>query len=190
MDNGGKLYGFIRNIPDFPQKGIIFRDITPLLADGTAFRAAVRSLAELCPDSTEIVAGVESRGFIFAAAVAHCLGVGLVPIRKPGKLPYRTEKEEYALEYGRDSLEIHRDALKREKRVVLIDDLLATGGTAAAAGRLLEKVGGEVLKIIFLVELSDLNGRAQLKKHDVASIIRLGNDQKTCFESFRRQQKS
>ena len=166
-----KLKRLIRNIPDFPKKGILFRDITPLLAEGEAFRSAVRILAGACPDDTEMVAGIESRGFIFAAAVANTLGVGFVPIRKPGKLPFKTERETYGLEYGTDTLEVHRDALSRKKKVVLIDDLLATGGTAAAASRLLEKVGGRVTKVIFLIELAGLKGREKISGYDTFSLL-------------------
>ncbi|MFA5393001.1 MAG: adenine phosphoribosyltransferase [Candidatus Ratteibacteria bacterium] len=148
----------IRIIPDFPRKGIIFRDITPLLGDGDAFRSVIIRLANACPAETEMVAGIEARGFIFAAAVANRLGVGFVPIRKPGKLPHRTETVTYDLEYGTDTLEIHRDSLSKKKNVVLVDDLLATGGTAEAATRLLEKVGGRILKAVFLIELVNLRG--------------------------------
>ena len=132
-----KWKGLIRNIPDFPKKGIVFRDITPLLGDGNAFLSVINYLAKTCPAETEMVAGIEARGFIFAAAVASRLGIGFVPIRKTGKLPHRTEAVTYALEYGTDTLEIHRDSLSKKKKVVLIDDLLATGGTAASAFRLL-----------------------------------------------------
>ena len=162
----------IRNIPDFPQKGIIFRDITPLLRNGKAFQSVVNRLAKACPAETEMVAGIEARGFIFAAAVANRLGVGFVPIRKTGKLPHRTEKVTYDLEYGTDTLEVHQDSLLRKKNVVLIDDLLATGGTAAAAFRLLEKIGGRVLKAVFLIELVNLKGREKIPACDVSTLIR------------------
>lgn len=162
----------IRNIPDFPKKGILFRDITPLLGDGDAFRSVIKRLAETCPVETEMVAGIEARGFIFAAAVASRLGVGFVPIRKPGKLPYRTKKVTYKLEYGTDTLEVHKDALNGKKNIVLVDDLLATGGTAAAAFRLLEKIGGRILKAVFLVELADLKGRKKFSGCDVSTLIR------------------
>ena len=162
----------VRNIPDFPQKGIIFRDITPLLGDGDAFRSVVSHLAKACPTETEIVAGIEARGFIFAATVANQLGVGFVPIRKTGKLPHQVEKVTYDLEYGTDTLEIHQDSLFKKKNVVLIDDLLATGGTAAAACRLLEKVGGHILKVVFLIELINLKGKAKISDYDVSTLIR------------------
>jgi len=166
------LEKLIRSIPDFPQKGILFRDITPLLGNGAAFRFAVSRLAATCPAETEMVAGIESRGFIFAAAVAARLGTGFIPIRKAGKLPFRTEKVTYDLEYGIDTLEVHQDAMDRKKNVVLIDDLLATGGTAAAACRLLEKVGGKVIKAVFLIELNDLQGRDQITGYDISTLIR------------------
>ncbi len=169
--NQEKLKGLIRNIPDFPKKGILFRDITPLLADGEAFRFAVDALAAACPSETEIVAGIESRGFIFAAAVACMLKTGFVPIRKSGKLPYFTEKETYSLEYGTDSLEVHRDPLSHKRRVVLVDDLLATGGTAAAACRLLTKIGGQVIKTVFLIELAELKGREKIISYNPFSLL-------------------
>lgn len=166
-----ELSALIRAIPDFPRPGIIFRDITPLLADARALRAAVDHLAGRCPAGLELVAGIESRGFIFGAAVAARLGVGFVPIRKKGKLPAATVAVSYDLEYGRDTVEIHRDALAGGRRVVLIDDLLATGGTAAAAGQLVEKAGGTLLDSLFLIELKALNGRARLAPRHVETIL-------------------
>lgn len=167
-----QLEGLIRGIPDFPKKGILFRDITPLLGNGEAFRSAIDQLTASCPAGTEMVAGIESRGFIFAAAVADRLGAGFIPIRKSGKLPYQTEKITYDLEYGTDTLEVHQDSLRAKKTVVLIDDLLATGGTAAAACRLLKKTGGRVLKVAFLIELTDLKGREKISGYDIFSLIR------------------
>jgi len=165
------IRGLIRSIPDFPKKGILFRDITPVLGDKGAFRSAVESLADVCPPGTEMIAGIESRGFIFAAAVAQALGAGFVPVRKAGKLPYRTESVTYDLEYGTDTLEVHQDAFEKRKKTVLIDDLLATGGTAAGTCRLLEKVGAEILKVEFLIELADLKGRAKLAGRETFSLI-------------------
>ncbi|HNQ34503.1 MAG TPA: adenine phosphoribosyltransferase [bacterium] len=166
-----RIKEFIRSIPDFPKPGILFRDITPLLAEPDVFRDVLKQLADACPLETEVVAGIESRGFIFGAAVAARLGKGFVPIRKPGKLPYLTTSVSYQLEYGTDTLEIHQDALADRRRVVLVDDLLATGGTAAAACQLLEKVGGQVLKALFLVELRDLDGRARLAGRTVEALV-------------------
>ncbi|OPZ93498.1 MAG: Adenine phosphoribosyltransferase [candidate division TA06 bacterium ADurb.Bin417] len=168
-----RIKEFIRSIPDFPKPGILFRDITPLLAEPDVFRDVLKQLADACPLETEVVAGIESRGFIFGAAVAARLGKGFVPIRKPGKLPYLTTSVSYQLEYGTDTLEIHQDALADRRRVVLVDDLLATGGTAAAAHlfQQLAKVGGQVLKALFLVELRDLDGRARLAGRTVEALV-------------------
>jgi adenine phosphoribosyltransferase len=157
------LKGFIRDINDFPKPGIVFKDLTPLLKDGDAFSYVLNALAEhsraLKPD---VIAGIEARGFIIAPAIAQMLGVGFVPIRKPGKLPYKVEKVTYDLEYGTDTIEIHVDALEKGQRVVLIDDLLATGGTACGAQQLLTKIGGKVVGAGFLVELAFLDGRRKL----------------------------
>lgn len=166
-----ELAVFIRTIPDFPSEGILFRDITPLLADGGAFRAAVRLMADRCPPGTGVIAGVESRGFIFGSAVAAQLGIGFVPIRKKGKLPHRTVSVTYDLEYGRDALEIHRDAFSAARKAVLVDDLLATGGTAEAACRLVEKAGGTVIGVVFLIELTALAGREKLAGREAVSLI-------------------
>jgi adenine phosphoribosyltransferase len=167
------LEGYIRSIPDFPKKGIVFRDITPLLSDPTAFRAAVKALCGMVQeDPIDCVVAVESRGFIFGGAVAYRLGAGLVPVRKPGKLPSETIREEYALEYGTDALEIHRDAISQGSRVLVLDDLLATGGTAAATCRLVETLGGIVVRVVFLIELASLKGRLQLGDRAMSSIIR------------------
>ncbi|HEY1014983.1 MAG TPA: adenine phosphoribosyltransferase [Herpetosiphonaceae bacterium] len=153
----------IRTIPDFPIPGIQFKDITPLLSDGPAFGAVIDAFVERYRDmGLDAIVGVESRGFIFGAPVAHRLGIGLVPIRKPGKLPAETIGVEYALEYGSNRLELHRDALKPGARVVLIDDLLATGGTVAAACDLLGQLGADIAEAAFVIELAFLEGRAKL----------------------------
>ena len=159
----GDLRTFIRDIPDFPKPGILFRDLTPLMGDGQAFRETVERLAERTHhQAPAAVAAIESRGFIFGAAVAARLGIGFVPLRKPGKLPYRTRKSMYDLEYGSDGIEIHEDALTVGVPVVIIDDLLATGGTAAAAIRLARGLGAEVVGATFVVELAALEGRKRL----------------------------
>ena len=165
-----RLRAMVRDIPDFPQPGILFRDITPLLADGTAFRAAVNALAAPYAGISTVVA-IESRGFILGAPVAYELGAGLVPIRKVGRLPYQTEREEYALEYGTNTVEIHQDAIQPGDRVLIVDDLLATGGTVRAAVNLVERLGGEVAGISVLAELGFLNGRGILSGYDIKSLI-------------------
>ncbi len=162
----------IRSIPDWPKKGILFRDITPLLGDPRAFAAAVEALsADFSDAGIDYVAAVEARGFIFGAAVAEKLAAGFVPIRKRGKLPWQTESITYDLEYGTDTLEVHRDAVTNGAKVLMVDDLLATGGTMAAACRLIEKIGGRVAGIVFLVELADLKGREKLTGYKVTSVI-------------------
>lgn len=162
----------IRNIPDFPQKGIIFRDITTLLKDPKAFRYSIQKLKEYYKDKKiDVIVGPESRGFIFGAVLAHELGVSFVPIRKPGKLPAEVEAEEYEKEYGPDKIEIHKDAINQGANVLLIDDLLATGGTVKAAVNLIEKLGGNIAGLGFLIELSFLKGRDLLKGYDVYSLI-------------------
>jgi adenine phosphoribosyltransferase len=158
------LRSLIRDIPDFPKPGILFRDVTPLLGNGPAFRACVAQLCErLAPYRPQAIAGIESRGFIFGASVATELGIGFVPIRKPGKLPWKTRKEQYALEYGTDAIEVHEDAVAPGTRVALLDDLLATGGTAGAAIKLLQGLGGQVVVAEFVIELAFLKGRAGLR---------------------------
>jgi len=158
------LAQLIRTVPDFPKKGIGFKDITTLIKHGDAFRQAVDAmLAPFADEAIEAILGVEARGFLFAAAAAYKLGVGVIPARKPGKLPAKTVREEYALEYGTDALEIHEDAIVRGQRVLVIDDLLATGGTTAAAVRLVERLGGVVVGVSFLIELTFLHGRDKLK---------------------------
>ncbi len=162
----------IRSIPDWPKKGILFRDITPLLADPEAFSTTVDALcASFDNTGVDYVAAVEARGFIFGAVVAQRLGVGFVPIRKKGKLPFKTESVTYELEYGTDTLEVHSDAVSKGAKVLMVDDLLATGGTMAAACKLIEKIGGKVLGIAFLIELSELAGREKLPGYKVNTII-------------------
>jgi adenine phosphoribosyltransferase len=161
----------IRDIPDFPKPGILFRDITPLLADADAFHSAIDGLIAPFRGRVDLVLGIESRGFIVGAAAAYALGTGIAVVRKPGKLPYRTHRASYELEYGTDSLEIHHDALGHRARVLLIDDLLATGGTAAAAINLVGQCGGSVAGCAFLIELTALGGRAKLAGHEVHALI-------------------
>ncbi|MDQ7010464.1 MAG: adenine phosphoribosyltransferase [Mariprofundaceae bacterium] len=157
------LRDYIRDIPDFPKPGIVFKDITPLLADGHAFSASVSQLACLVDHDVDAVVGIESRGFIFGAALAQQLGLGLVPVRKPGKLPADVHAIEYELEYGMDRLEIHRDSLAAGHRVIIVDDLLATGGTAAAGIKLIERLGGEIVSCAFIIDLPELGGRKVLE---------------------------
>ena len=167
------LKNAIRDIPDFPKPGIIFKDITPLLADGPLFRKTIDLLkARYANKKIDTVVGIEARGFIFASALAHALGAGLVIIRKPRKLPYKTFKETYSLEYGTDTIEIHQDAVKPGHNVLLIDDVLATGGTVTAALDLLKKnFKGTVEEVIFIIELDFLKGREKLKDVPVHSLI-------------------
>jgi len=162
---------FIRSIPGFPKPGIVFKDITPLLADGPAFHYVVDRLAERYRGRVDMVLGIESRGFILGAPVAYALGCGFAIVRKPGKLPADTYSAEYALEYGVDRLEIHRDAFGHPCRVLLIDDLLATGGTAGAAIQLIERLGGEVVECAFVIELAFLPGRQRLAPRSVFSLL-------------------
>ena len=162
----------IREIPDFPKAGILFRDITPLLSDGQAFRQAIDFIGGRYLDrKIDIVVGVEARGFIMGSALAYKLGAGNALVRKQGKLPFRTNRSTYALEYGTDTLEIHQDAIKPGQRVVLADDLLATGGTISAAADLVRQLGGEIVEAAFLIELTVLNGRERLKGLPVFSLI-------------------
>lgn len=166
------LTNHLRDVPDFPQPGIVFKDLTPLLADVEAFQYAVDALAERAAERpVGKVVGVEARGFIFASAIAYRLGAGLVPVRKPGKLPWKTASESYQLEYGTDALEVHEDAISAGDDVYVIDDVLATGGTAAATCRLVERLGGRVTGTGFVVELGFLDGRAKLPDYDVVSLI-------------------
>ncbi|HOX56493.1 MAG TPA: adenine phosphoribosyltransferase [Candidatus Paceibacterota bacterium] len=162
----------IRNIPDFPQPGIQFKDITPVLADARLFSASIDLLtAPFKPGDVDAVVGIDARGFIFAAAAAVKLQAGFVPVRKKGKLPYRTLEQEYKLEYGTATVALHADALKAGSRVLLIDDLLATGGTAAAAAALVQRLEARILEISFLIELSFLAGRGKLKDYPVRSLV-------------------
>lgn len=162
----------IRNIPDFPQPGIQFKDITPLLANGRLFNGCVELLVQnFKPGMVDAVVGIDARGFIFAAAAAVKLQTGFVPVRKKGKLPYKTIEQTYSLEYGTNTVAIHADALQPGSRVLLIDDLLATGGTAAAAAELVKKLGGQILEISFLIELSYLKGRERLAGYPVRSLV-------------------
>ena len=162
----------IRNIPDFPQPGIQFKDITPVLADARLFASSIDLLTErFKPGSVDAVVGIDARGFIFASAAAIRLQAGFVPVRKKGKLPYQTHEQSYDLEYGQNTVAIHIDAVKPGSRVLLVDDLLATGGTSAAAVALLKKSGAEILEISFLIELAFLKGREKLKDYPVRSLI-------------------
>ncbi len=162
----------IRNIPDFPKPGIQFKDITPVLADARLFSGSIDLLTEkFKPGSVDAVVGIDARGFIFAAAAAVRLQAGFVPVRKQGKLPYQTHEQQYDLEYGTATVAVHIDALKPGSRVLLIDDLLATGGTAAAAAALVKRLGAQILEIAFLIELGFLDGRKKLKDYPVRSLI-------------------
>jgi len=162
----------IRDVVDFPKPGIIFKDITPVLADGTLFREAITLLAETAGDTKiDKVVGIDARGFIFAAAVADRLGAGFVPVRKKGKLPWKTRQTAYSLEYGENIVELHEDAVSPGENILLVDDLLATGGTAAAAVKLLDELGANIVGISVLIELEFLSGRAQLGNHPVTAIV-------------------
>ena len=167
-----KAATLIRDVPNFPVPGVVFKDITPVLADPAAFAEVIGALTEdikrLKPD---IVVGIESRGFLFGAPVAHELGVGFVPFRKAGKLPYEIVSQEYALEYGSATVEAHVDAIKPGQRVVIVDDVLATGGTAVAAGQLVEKLGGAVVGFVFFIELAFLEGRTKLAGREVTTLL-------------------
>ena len=171
--NGHWLSELVRDIDDFPTKGVSFRDITPLLGDGKGFARAIDELADKFADvPADRVLGMEARGFIIAAPVAYRMGAGFVPVRKAGKLPWAVVREEYSLEYGRDKLEIHRDAIHPGERILVIDDVLATGGTAAATVKLVEALGGVVVGVGVLIELEDFGGRARLEGHLVESLAR------------------
>lgn len=167
------LATYIRDVPNFPKPGVLFKDITPLLRDSEALSASITALAKPYKrENVSAVAAIESRGFIFAVAVALQLGCGFIPLRKPGKLPAVTTSAQYELEYGFDSIEIHTDAINPNDRIAIIDDLIATGGTAAAAVDLTERLGGKVVGLSFLIELEFLKGRQQLGNHHVHSVIR------------------
>ena len=168
-----ELAKFIRDVPDFPKEGIIFKDITPLLKDPDALEDAIAQMAEpFWEEEITDVIGIEARGFIFGCALAIELGVGFIPIRKPGKLPYITTREEYELEYGSDAIELHSDALNENSKVVICDDLLATGGTAAASVKLVQSLGAKIVGISFLIELEFLSGRDKLKDVPVHTVIK------------------
>ena len=167
-----RLMERVRDVPDFPKPGILFKDVTPLIGHGPTFRAVTDLLAErAAPLRPTLLVGIESRGFIFGAALAERMGIGLAPVRKPGKLPWRKAREDYALEYGTDALEMHEDAVEGQ-RCVIVDDLLATGGTAAATGRLVARQGGQVAGYVFVIELGFLGGRAKLGDHPAEALIR------------------
>jgi adenine phosphoribosyltransferase len=168
-----KVEDYIRSIPDFPEKGIIFRDVTSLLQDADGLKLAVDEMIRLLDGvDCDVIAGAESRGFIFGTAIAYAMGKPFVMIRKAGKLPCETVSRSYDLEYGSATIEMHKDSVKPGQKVVIVDDLIATGGTVEAAAALVEDLGGTVVKIIFLMELAGLKGRQRLAKYDVASVVR------------------
>ena len=167
-----KIEEYVRTIPDFPEPGIMFRDVTSVLQDPDGLKLAIDSMIKLLDGvDFDVIAGAESRGFIFGMPIAYALGKAFIPVRKKGKLPCETVSAEYDLEYGKAEIEIHKDAIKPGDKVVLVDDLIATGGTIQAAAKLVEELGGEVVKMIFLIELTDLGGRKLLEGYDVASVV-------------------
>ncbi|MBQ4251684.1 MAG: adenine phosphoribosyltransferase [Erysipelotrichaceae bacterium] len=167
------LDNYIASIPDYPIEGVLFRDVTPLMGDGEAFHYACQKFVDFAREvGAEVVVGPESRGFIFGCPVAYELGIGFVPARKPNKLPRETVSFEYALEYGTNKMEMHKDAIKPGQKVLVVDDLLATGGTIAAANKLIETLGGEVVGCAFLIELEDLKGREKLEGYKVLSLLK------------------
>src|SRR5213596_3238864 len=169
-DSIDQLRAAIRDVPDFPKKGIIFKDITPILGSGKLFRMAIEALLEQCRGKKiDKIVGIDARGFLFGSAVAYALGIGFVPLRKKGRLPYRTESARYSLEYGEAALELHIDPIGRGENIVLNDDLLATRGTSASATMLIKKVGGDLIEAIFLIELEFLHGRKKLESTPVTS---------------------
>jgi len=168
-----KLRAGVRDVPDFPKKGIVFKDITPILSDGSLFKTSIDVFVERCRGKKiDKIVGIDARGFLFGSAVAYQLGVGFVPIRKRGKLPFKTEIAKYSLEYGEAEMEMHIDAMRPGEKIVLVDDLLATGGTSAAAAALIKKVGGELLEAQFLIELEFLRGREKLVPTPVVSFLK------------------
>jgi adenine phosphoribosyltransferase len=168
-----KLRAAVRDVPDFPKPGIIFKDITPILGNGKLFRTAIEAFLESCRGKEiDKIVGIDARGFLFGSAVAYALGVGFVPLRKKGRLPYQTESAKYSLEYGEAEMELHIDAIERGEKIVLIDDLLATGGTSASAVTLIQKVGGVLLEAQFLIELEFLHGRKKLESTPVVSFLK------------------
>jgi adenine phosphoribosyltransferase len=172
MPDANALRSAVRDVPDFPKPGIVFKDITPILGNGDLFQTSIRLLAETARGShIDKVVGIDARGFIFAAAVADRLKAGFVPIRKKGKLPWKTREASYTLEYGEAAVEIHQDAVHPGEKILLVDDLLATGGTAAAAVRLLDQLKAEIVSVSFLIELAFLKGRQKLGEHEISSII-------------------
>src|SRR5213596_4290258 len=172
-DSIDQLRAAVRDVPDFPKKGIIFKDITPILGSGKLFRTAIEVFLEQCRGKkVDRIVGIDARGFLFGSAVAYALGIGFVPLRKKGRLPYRTESARYSLEYGEAEMELHIDAIEHGEKIVLIDDLLATGGTSASAAILIEKVGGDLIEAIFSIELEFLHGREKLKPTPVTSLTK------------------
>jgi adenine phosphoribosyltransferase len=172
-DSIDQLRAAVRDIPDFPKPGIIFKDITPILGSGKLFRLAIEAFLEQCRGKQiDKIVGIDARGFLFGSAVAYDLGIGFVPLRKKGRLPYKTESAKYSLEYGEAEMELHVDAIERGERIILIDDLLATGGTAASAAALIRKVGGELIAAQFLIELEFLHGRDKLDGTNIVSFLK------------------
>ena len=168
-----RLRAAVRDVPDFPKKGIVFKDITPVLNDGTLFHSSIDIFLDRCRGKQiDKIVGIDARGFLFGSAVAYQLGVGFVPLRKKGRLPYKTESAKYSLEYGEAEMELHIDAIKRGEKIVLIDDLLATGGTSASAATLINKVEGDLIEAIFLIELEFLHGREKLAPTPVTAFLR------------------
>jgi adenine phosphoribosyltransferase len=168
-----QLRAAVRDVPDFPKKGIVFKDITPILSDPVLFRASIDLFLQRCRgNKIDKIVGIDARGFVFGSAVAYELSVGFIPIRKRGKLPYKTDVAKYSLEYGEAEMEMHTDAMAAGERIVLVDDLLATGGTSAAAAALIRKAGGQLLEAQFLIELEFLNGRKQLEPTPVVSFLK------------------